>query len=123
MTEWENARQGKYEIIKSAKIAVGTSIIGKLVKLETNPKYPDRKTLLFQTEDGAEVLVYPSGTLNFDVQDGVFKEGKKYKITRLENKMTPNGAPRTQFEVLVEKGTGEMGKRGPTVNGARPAAK
>lgn len=110
---------GGIKTISSAKLDVGASIQGKLVELETNRQYPDKKNLVLETEDGQRVVVFTSGTLNYAVQDGKFEIGRTYLITRLESKKTKTGANRTQFQIqrLREDGTAAA----PAENNTKPA--
>lgn len=120
MEEWEEITDQK-QVIKTAKMDVGAQLEGEILSIDKNPKYPDRSTLVMRVKSGDEVLVYPSGSLSYNIQDGKLEVGKIYLITRLPNKTTPNGASRTQFKVLRKKADGAAA--GPEVSEQKPARK
>jgi len=105
--------------VSSAKLAVGASIQGRLLSIETSAKYANKKNLVMEGTDGNNFTVFTSGTLNYAVEDGKFEIGRTYKITRLENKTTKAGASRTQFQIqrLREDGSAAA----PTQNDVQPA--
>lgn len=105
MSEWENVSGGR--AVSTSKLNVGETFQGTYVsqKENTNTKYPkvDKEgnpvkqyNLVFKDENGDEITLFPSGTLNYKIADGVFEEGYEYLITRLENK---KGVKATQFSV------------------------
>lgn len=107
--------------ISTAKMAIGETFTGKLVALETSKQYPDKQNLIMETEDGGEVTLFVSGSLNYAIKDGKFEVGRTYRITRLENKLTKKGASRTQFQLQRLKDDGAVAA--PVVNESRPASR
>lgn len=109
-------------VIKSAKMDIGGSFQGTLTAIEASVKYPEKKNLAFEDADGNPFVVFTSGTLNYAVVDGKFEVGRTYRVTRLENKLTPKGASRTQYRIERLKSDGQVAGA-PSQNTEKPAGK
>lgn len=119
--QFEDVTYGNGKLVKTAKLAVGDSFRGKLVSLQASSKYPDRQNLIMEETDGTPFTVFTSGTLSYAVQDGKLEVGQTYRITRLENKVTKTGTPRTNFKIERLKSNGSVAS--PGVNNTKPAGK
>ena len=119
--QFEDVTYGNGKLVKTAKLAVGDSFRGKLVSLQASSKYPDRQNLIMEETDGTPFTVFTSGTLSYAVQDGKLEVGQTYRITRLENKVTKTGTPRTNFKIERLKSNGSVAA--PGVNTTKPAGK
>lgn len=108
-------------VVKSAKMDIGSSFEGTLKEIKANTTYPDKKDLVLTDKEGEDFTVWTSGTLNYAVEDNKFEVGRTYKVTRLENKQTKKGASRTQFQIQRLKEDGAVAA--PTENSVRPKGK
>lgn len=97
--EFEDITGSGNKTLATARMAVGETFQGTLVELETNIKYPEKKNLVMEDEEGHRTVLFTSGSLNYAVQDGKFEVGRTYRITRVENKLTKKGQTRTQFQI------------------------
>jgi hypothetical protein len=105
-------------VVITSKLAIGSSIQGKLLGLEANRNYPTNKNLILADAEGKTTTVLTSGSLNYAIKDGKFEVGRTYKITRLENK-TIKGKSSTQFQIQRLKEDGSVAA--PVQNDAKPA--
>lgn len=132
MSEWETV--GGTKSVSTSKLAVGESFEGTFVEAQKASKSKFTKTdkegneiprynLLFENAEGEPVLVYPSGDLNYKIQDEAFEAGRLYRITRKENYRTKGGAMSTSFTVQVRKADGALSGGAPTQNTEKPAGK
>lgn len=119
--EYEDVTYGNGKLVKSATLAIGDSFRGKLVSLQASTKYPDRQNLIMEEADGTPFTVFTSGTLSYAVKDGKLELGQTYRVTRLENKPTKGGTPRTQFKIERLKSNGSVAA--PGVNNVKPSGK
>ena len=110
MSDWENVGR---KVVSTSKMTIGEAFQGTFLRLEENTTSQFEKkdkegnvkkqfNLVFTDEEGAEVVVFPSGTINYKIDDGVFEEGFDYRITRQENK---KGVKAGQFLVQRRKTT------------------
>jgi hypothetical protein len=94
MSKWETVG-GK--TVATSKMEIGASFEGTFVELQENTNSQYERTdkegnpkkqynLVFIDTNGDRVVVYPSGTLNYKIDDGVFEKGVEYRITRQENR-------------------------------------
>lgn len=128
MSEWETMG---FKAVSTSNMTIGATFQGTFVELQENTtsKYEKKDkdgnlkkqyNLIFLNTDGERVLVYPSGTLNYKIEDGAFEAGYEYLITRLENK---KGIKSGQFTVQRRKADGTLSAGAPTVNTAVPKGK
>jgi hypothetical protein len=117
--EFEDITQSD-NVVKSAKLAIGESFQGTLKALEENGVYDGKKDLIMVGADGKEFTVWSSGSLNYAIQEDKFEVGRTYRITRLENKASKNGA-RTMFKIERLKEDGSVAA--PKTNATAPKGK
>jgi len=126
--KWETVGS---KTLSTSKMTIGQSFEGTFVELQENTTSQYEKTdkdgnilkqynLVFLDKEGEKTLVYPSGTLNYKISDGAFEAGRRYLITRLENR---KGVKASQFLVQREKDNGKLTAGAPTTNTAVPTGK
>ncbi len=128
MSDWETLEN---KGISTSKMNIGDTFEGTFVELQENTtskfekKDKDGNTkkqynLVFTDAAGERVVVYPSGTINYKIDDGAFEAGYDYRITRKENK---KGVKAGQFLVQRRKANGTLTAGAPTVNTTAPKGK
>jgi len=126
--KWETVGS---KTVATSKMTIGQSFEGTFVELQENTTSQFERTdkegntlkqhnLVFLDTEGVKTLVYPSGTLNYKIDDGAFEAGRRYRITRLENR---KGVKAGQFLVQREKDNGQLTAGAPTTNATVPAGK
>lgn len=127
-TQWESVGS---KTLATSKMTIGQSFEGTFVELQENTTSQFERTdkegnvlkqynLVFLDKEGERTIVYPSGTLNYKIDDGAFEAGRRYLITRTENR---KGVKAGQFSLQREKDNGTLSTGAPTTNTTVPKGK